>query len=86
MMDRTPKQALNLGVGKNVITEEQDDANLMDDIKPLNPIAKIYNLGERIFDMKWILNDTFLLVLTESGNYVIFDSLLYAFNLCPSHS
>lgn len=62
----------------NRVTEEVED---LDDIKPLMPIAKVLNIGEKVIDMKWILNDTFLMIVTNFHNIVIFDSLLYAFNL-----
>jgi hypothetical protein len=52
-----------------------------DDIKPLKPLNTILNLGEDIVDIKWILNDTFLIVVTKSNLIVIFDSLLHPFNI-----
>jgi hypothetical protein len=34
-----------------------------------------------IIDMQWILNDTFLMIVTKSNDIALFDSLLYPFNL-----
>ena len=47
----------------------------------MTPIAKIIKIGEDINDLKWILNDTFLIVVTKQNKVITFDSLLYAFNL-----
>ena len=53
-----------------------------EEIKILRPIAKINNFirGDKdlqdIIDMKWILNDTFLLILTKDYQIVFFDVLL----------
>lgn len=74
-MDRTPNQR-NLNVQK--ITEENDET---DDIKPLSSIARIISLGEPLAELKWVLNDTFLVSITSSNTLLIFDSLLYAFTL-----
>ena len=36
-----------------------------EEVKPLRPIAKIKNFtSEKVFDMKWVLNDTFLVIIT----------------------
>ncbi|CDW76778.1 UNKNOWN [Stylonychia lemnae] len=75
-LDKTPLNRTNNN--QNRQTEQDDDG---DDIKPLTPIAKIIKIGEEISDMKWILNDAFLMIVTRNNNLIIFDSLLYAFNL-----
>ena len=40
----------------------------LDQIKQIRPLSRIQNFldGERLADMQWILNDTFLLALTEN--------------------
>jgi len=52
----------------------------------LTPIARIINIGQEISDLKWILNDTFLIVITKSNQVITFDSLLYAFNIATKSS
>ena len=60
------------------ITEENEEG---DDIKPLSSISKILGLGEPLNELKWVLNDAFLLAVTQSNSVIVLDSLLYAFNL-----
>ena len=60
------------------ITEENEEG---DDIKPLSSISKIISLGEPLNELKWVLNDAFLLAVTQSNSVIVLDSLLYAFNL-----
>ena len=43
------------------ITEENEEG---DDIKPLSSISKIIGLGESLNELKWVLNDAFLLAVT----------------------
>ena len=63
------------------------DQGIPDDeeVKLMKPLAQIKNFLKqqasdeeqvRIQDMKWVLNDTFLLILTSRDEIVIFDVLL----------
>jgi hypothetical protein len=63
------------------------DHNAMDqqefpdeEVKLVRPLAKINKLITdlecRVVDMRWILNDTFLMLLTNKGHVMIFDVLL----------
>ena len=79
-MDRTPNMR-NPNVQK--ITEENEEG---DDIKPLSSVSKIINLGEPLNELKWVLNDAFLLAVTQSNCVIVLDSLLYAFNLASISS
>lgn len=60
----------------------------MDEVRSLKPIGIINNfvnlngssiisqITSPIVDMKWILNDTFLMILTEDEQILYFDPLL----------
>ena len=51
-----------------------------DDVKLMRPLALVPGFirehGVTITDMKWILNDTFLVIMTSNYKVVIFDVLL----------
>ena len=54
--------------------EPEDDPE--EEVKPLRPLAKIKHFTqEKVLDMKWVLNDTFLVVLTQN-EVIVFDALL----------
>ena len=57
----------------------------------MKPIAKIIGLFREksdqclVQDMKWILNDIFLAILTKENEVLIFDSLLQVFQIQSKH-
>lgn len=56
-----------------------------DDIKVLKPIAQLPNFFKKdktktIIDMKWVLNDTFLVIITSDNEIIFFDVLLKVFS------
>jgi len=57
-----------------------------DDVKPLSPIARVKAFKETIIDMKWVLNETFLMVLTEKHHFMIFDPLLNLLKMATGDS
>ena len=72
-------------MAKNAFMGLQDgvDENPADPnaVQVIDPIAQLLDLGEEIASMKWILNDSFLTVVTTKNNFIVFDSLLNYFNL-----
>ena len=60
-----------------------------EDAKPLRPMAKIEEFvrqaAKPFRDMRWILNNTFLMIVTESDEIIIFDALLQVFQIQPKH-
>ena len=57
-----------------------------DDVRVLNPLTFINQFmieDDRIIDMKFVLNDTFLVVVTEQQNILFFDPLLQVYNIQP---
>ena len=49
------------------------------EVRPLRPIARIDSFiknGAHIADMRWILNDTFLMIVTTTKEVLFFDALL----------
>lgn len=61
-----------------------------DVIKQIQPISKISEFIKqadvKIVDMKWVLNDTFLAILTSNNRVIIFDVLLQVFQIQDMHS
>jgi len=50
-----------------------------EEVKLVRPLAKIKEFikGDcKVEDMRWALNDTFLVIVTSTGQVVIFDVLL----------
>lgn len=45
------------------------------------PLSKLPCIGEEVgvSNLKWILNDLFLMLVTEDGTVAIMDTLLYAY-------
>lgn len=41
--------------------------------------------GPRIADMRWVLNDTFLMILTTENDMLFFDALLQVYQVHLSH-
>ena len=56
-----------------------------DEIKLIRPIAMIEDFikfnSQTIVDMKWVLNDTFLAILTSSRQLLMFDPLLQVYQM-----
>jgi hypothetical protein len=60
-----------------LLNEDMEPEGIPDDeVKPLRPIAKIKDFTlEKVLDMKWVLNDTFLVIITQN-EVIVFDALL----------
>ena len=61
-----------------------------EEVKLMRPLAKISNFltaeGVIVRDMKWMLNDTFLVILTSNNKIVVFDVLLQVFRIVSKTS
>lgn len=58
------------------LLKEEDD----EDAKFILPIAKIFDLGKtHIRDMRWFMNDLFIMVTTVNNEVLVLDSLLYTY-------
>ena len=71
---------INIPFAGNFAPDEQDD------VKILKPIAKLTNFfrldkAKTIIDMKWVLNDTFLVIITSDNQIIFFDVLLKVFSM-----
>lgn len=60
-MDRTPGGKSKANQEK--VNEEEDGE--VDDVKSLTPVASILKFTKEIQDIKWILNDTFLMIVLQ---------------------
>ena len=65
-------------VAELVFKDQQN--NFDDDVKLLRPLSKLSS-APPIADMKWILNDTFLAVMTPNNCILFFDVLLQDFQI-----
>jgi hypothetical protein len=68
----------------NIPNPEDTEVNEEADHLVIQPLAHLRNIGSRIVSLKWILNDTFLCAITDQNDFIVFDSLCYAFELIPA--
>jgi hypothetical protein len=84
-MDDIDSVNVDLVSNKSMVMKEENDIEPgglpEDEVRPLRAIAKIKNFTkETILDMKWVLNDTFLMIVTQN-EVIIFDALLELFQI-----
>ena len=83
-------ESVNVGLdsspsNKSMVEIEPEDGP-EEEVKPLRPLAKIkYFTQEKVLDMKWVLNDTFMVVITQN-EVMVFDALLQVIQIQDKNS
>jgi hypothetical protein len=63
-------------------SNNEDGASLSDDVKYLKPLSKLMNISKvPIADIKWVMNDLFIMVISAKNEVAIVDGMLYAYGL-----
>ena len=63
-------------------SNNEDAASLSDDVKYLKPLSKLMNISKvPIADIKWVMNDLFIMVVSAKNEVAIMDGMLYAYGL-----
>jgi hypothetical protein len=55
---------------------EPDGDDETDEIKPLQPLHQITGFGAEVMEIKWVFNDSLIVLITAQRDIVILDSLL----------
>jgi hypothetical protein len=63
-------------------SNNEDAASLSDDVKYLKPLSKLMNISKvPIADIKWVMNDLFIMVVSAKNEVAIMDGMLYGYGL-----